>query len=364
MKQGLESVEALLDRASNLAARKRDYVSDVRNTHMTYEGDDVFRVFINGEVAYKTNDNVLQQMSQWAHLPMSYINYMRDNGQHQLVADNFNKWFEKPVTKSTRRLYRGLAGEYSSTDDLWRSFHSDKFQRIDHEHILGDLLPQLEELVKIFGEIKIVSCAITDNKMYLKILFPEQEAKVVGDVVQMGLVIGNSEIGKSNVYILPLAHILRCLNGMVLPHSGIKRRHIGSSIESDGIVTYAEDTLEANLKAIRLQLRDSMNDIMGKFQDGTFVQELRESNNTTPAKEPFKAVEATAKLFNLTDGEKEKTKLSFARLGNYTKWGMMNAVTEVANTHESYDRASDLEVMGGKIITMPNRDWDRIALAA
>ena len=76
MKQGLESVEALLDRASNLAARKRDYVSDVRNTHMTYEGDDVFRVFINGEVAYKTNDNVLQQMSQWAHLPMSYINYL------------------------------------------------------------------------------------------------------------------------------------------------------------------------------------------------------------------------------------------------------------------------------------------------
>ena len=254
MKQGLESVEALLDRASNLAARKRDYVSDVRNTHMTYEGNDVFRVFINGEVAYKTNDNVLQQMSQWAHLPMTYINYMRDNGQHQLVADNFNTWFDKPTTKSVRRLYRGLAGEYSSTDDLWRSFHSDKFQRIDHEHILEDLLPQLEELVKIFGEIKVVSCQITDNKMYLKILFPEQEAKVVGDVVQMGLVIGNSEIGKSNVYILPLAHILRCLNGMVLPHSGIKRRHIGSSIESDGMVTYAADTLEANLKAIRLQL--------------------------------------------------------------------------------------------------------------
>ena len=103
---------------------------------------------------------------------------------------------------------------------------------------------------------------------------------------------------------------------------------------------------------------------MGKFQDGTFVQELRESGATTPAKEPFKAVEATAKLFNLTDGEREKAKLSFARLGNYTKWGMMNAVTEVANTHESYDRASELEVMGGKIISMPNRDWDRIALAA
>ena len=365
MKQGLESVEALLNHANNLASLKRDYVSDVRKTSMYYYGDDEFGLALEDESNYRVNDNALSQMAAWAHMPMSYVNFMRKNGQHQLVVDNFNQWFEKPKhVKSTRRLYRGMAGEFSDTAGVWRSFHSDRFQRIDHEHILEDLLPALEELEREFGELKIASCDITDNKMYLKVTFPDNEATVVGDVVRMGLSIGNSEIGKSTVFILPLIYILRCTNGMVSPHRGIKRRHVGSSIEGDGEITYEADTMEANLKAIKLQLRDSMNGVMNSFKDGTFIEELTKASAGTPVNKPMKAVEATAKLYGLTDEEKEKATISFARLGKYNKWGMMNAVTELANTAESYDRASELEIFGGKILTLPNSQWDSIALAA
>jgi len=150
----------------------------------------------------------------------------------------------------------------------------------------------------------------------------------------------------------------------VLPHRGVKRRHIGAAIESDGQVTYAEDTIEANLKAIKLQIRDSMTDVMNGFKDGSLIQELHNSDNSTQIKEPYKAIEATAKLFSLTEPETEKAKISFGQLRNYSKWGMMNAVTAVANTHDSYDRASELEVIGGKIISMPSYQWDKIALAA
>jgi hypothetical protein len=145
---------------------------------------------------------------------------------------------------------------------------------------------------------------------------------------------------------------------------GIKRRHIGAAIEGDGQVTYAEDTLEANLKAIKLQLRDSMNDVVKSFKDGSFVEELQKSGDSSRVKEPAKAIEATAKLFNLTDKETDTAKISWGKLNDYSKWGMMNAITEVANTHDSYDRASELEIIGGKIIAMPTYEWDKIALAA
>ena len=365
MKQDLESVEALFNRASNLAGLKRDYVSDVRKTTMYYTGDDGFGLALDGESNYRVNDNALSQMAAWAHMPMSYVNFMRNNGHHQLVVDNFNQWFEKPDhVNSSRRLYRGMAAEFSDNAGVWRSFHSDKFQRIDHEHILEDLLPALEELEREFGELKIASCDITDNKMYLKVTFPDTEATIVGDVVRMGLSIGNSEIGKSTAFIQPLLYILRCTNGMVSPHRGVKRRHIGSAIEGDGEITYEEDTIEANLKAIKLQLRDSMSSVMQSFKDGTFVEEIKKASEGTPVKQPMKAVEATAKLFGLTEKEKETATFSFAKLGKYNKWGMMNAVTDVANTSESYDRASELEVFGGKILTLSNTQWDSIALAA
>ena len=371
MKQGLESVEKLVERANVLASLKRDYVADVRNTFMHYDGEDAFSLTIghplgiSGEAVYNINDVALRQMGTWAHIPMSYINHMRNSGHHQLLVDNFNQWFEKPKhVNNFRRLYRGMAGEFSESSGIWRSFHSDKFQRVDHEHILEDILPALQELAEEFGGIQVVSCQITDDKMYLKVIFPELEAKVVGDVVRMGLSIGNSETGMSNVYILPLLDVLRCLNGMVLPHRGVKRRHIGSAIESDGQVTYAEDTIEANLKAIKLQVRDSMTDVMNSFKDGSLIKELEASGDSTKVREPAKAIEATAKLFSLTDKETDVAKISWGKLHDYSKWGMMNAVTEIANTHESYDRASELEIIGGKIISMPNHQWDRIALAA
>ena len=364
MKQGLESVEALFNRANKLASLKRDYVADVRKSCMYYYGEDEFGLTLGEESNYRVNDNALSQMAAWAHMPMSYVNFMRNNGHHQLVVDNFNQWFERPDhVNSTRRLYRGMVGEFSDLG-VWRSFHSDKFQRIDHEHILEDLLPALEELEREFGELKIASCDITDNKMYLKVIFPDTEATVVGDVVRMGLSIGNSEVGKSTAFIKPLLYILRCTNGMVSPHRGIKKRHVGSAIEGDGEITFEEDTIEANLKAIKLQLRDSMNSVMQSFKDGTFIEEIKKASEGTPVKQPMKAVEATAKLYGLTEKERETATISFARLGKYNKWGMMNAITDVANTSESYDRASELEVFGGKILTLSNTQWDSIALAA
>ena len=363
MKQGLESVEKLVDRANILAGLKRDYVADVRNTTMSYDRGDKFDLGIDNEINYPINNTALRQLSSWTRIPMTYINHLRENGKHDLVVDNFNEWFEKPDhVNSSRRLYRGMAGEHYGGE--CRAFHSDKFQRVDHEHILEDILPALEELAETFGGIRVVSCEITDDKMYLKVLFPELEAEVVGDVVRMGLSIGNSETGMSNVYILPLVEVLRCLNGMVLPHMGVKRRHIGAAIQGDGQVTYSEDTLEANLKAIKLQVRDSMTDVMNRFKDGSLIEELQNSGNSSKVKEPAKAIEATAKLFSLTDKETDTAKISWGKLNDYSKWGMMNAITEVANTHESYDRASELEIIGGKIINMPLNQWDRIALAA
>ena len=107
---------------------------------------------------------------------------------------------------------------------------------------------------------------------------------------------------------------------------------------------------------------DKLREVRG--QDGSFIEELQKSGDSSRVKEPAKAIEATAKLFNLTDKETDTAKISWGKLNDFSKWGMMNAITEVANTHDSYDRASELEIIGGKIIAMPTYEWDKIALAA
>ena len=71
MKQGLESVEQLVERAGVLASLKRDYVADVRKTCMYYAGVDEFGLGLEGEANYKINDHALKQMGSWAHIPAS-----------------------------------------------------------------------------------------------------------------------------------------------------------------------------------------------------------------------------------------------------------------------------------------------------
>lgn len=54
---------------------------------------------------------------------------------------------------------------------------------------------------------------------------------------------------------------------------------------------------------------------------------------------------------------------SFVGDRDYSKWGMADAVTQVANETRSYERATELELMGGKIIDMPPSQWSRYVSA-
>ena len=43
---------------------------------------------------------------------------------------------------------------------------------------------------------------------------------------------------------------------------------------------------------------------------------------------------------------------------------MLNAVTNLANDTDSYDRASELELLGGRILDLPANQWHEVAIAA
>ena len=41
----------------------------------------------------------------------------------------------------------------------------------------------------------------------------------------------------------------------------------------------------------------------------------------------------------------------------------MNAITELANDHPSYDRAVELQLMGGRVLELKPTEWRQIASA-
>jgi hypothetical protein len=71
-----------------------------------------------------------------------------------------------------------------------------------------------------------------------------------------------------------------------------------------------------------------------------------------------------SKTVGLTQTEGESILERLIRKGDYSQYGMLNAVTNLANDTESYDRATELEFLGGQVLDLNPSQWERIAVAA
>lgn len=350
MKLGKTLVE-LAETLQRDAADKRDLIADARQITLTPDS----RLSVDGE-AHEPTDHCHRQIATWTGIGTRYYEKMRDDSP-ALLAGNVNHWLHKePEKQPTRRMVRTLRGKA-------RAFLSDRYLRLDNEHIAEATMRALEAAGT---EVEIASCDVTDRHLYIKALFPRIEGEVrVGDTIQAGISVRNNEIGGGSLEVFPFTRRLICLNGMTVQTrtGGYKRRHLGARVQSDGVI-YQQDTITAASQAALLQCRDAVTTFADPAYFEGQLQQMREATEGPRVERPAKAVEVLAKAVGLTGDESDSILERLIREQDYSRWGMLNAVTNLANDVESYDRASELENIGGQILTMQLRDWQRVAVAA
>lgn len=353
MKTG-KSLQELARTLERNAEAKVDMVADTRDITMTAETNALALT----DQEFAPTDHCHNQIAQWSGIGRRYYQKMKDDSP-ALLAGNVNHWLHKESDAGTRRMVRSLDGKA-------RAFLSDHFLRLDNEHVAEATFRALEGV----ADIQTLSCEITERKLYMKFAFPRTEREVeVGDAVQSGVIVTNSEIGGGSFQVYPFIYRLICLNGMVSMKrtgDGYRRTHRGARIQNDGVV-YQQDTIEAAAQAALLECRDAVTTFANeKYFDRYVVETLRAAAATRDVDRPARAVEtlAKAKGFSFTETEQESVLERFIRGGDYSKWGMLNAVTNLANDVDDYDRASELEVLGGKVLDLSPSQWETIALAA
>jgi hypothetical protein len=81
--------------------------------------------------------------------------------------------------------------------------------------------------------------------------------------------------------------------------------------------------------------------------------------------DPVKAVEVLAQNHSLLQTEATSVLRHLIEGADLSLWGLQNAVTRMAQDAElTYDRASELEQLGGKLIDLPATSWNEVRLAA
>jgi hypothetical protein len=184
-----------------------------------------------------------------------------------------------------------------------------------------------------------------------------------GDVLQAGVMISNSEVGLGAIRIAPFTVRLVCTNGAIHDQLGKKQAHIGRTITGDDSQElYAEDTLRADDQTLALKLRDTIRHAMSDKMLVEVTDRMKEAAGIKIEGNPAASVEVLSQRTRLYEPEREGILRHLVEGGDLSLYGLGNAVTRAAADVESYDRATELENIGGRVITLDLPKADVAAL--
>lgn len=329
-------------------ATKKDYVADTGAMRFNEGG----RIELKGLGEFSPTKWSLNQMSDNLDIPRSYVERMSVAGASPLLASNFNYWLGKD---SQKRLIR-------TNDRTMRAYLSNRYRPLDNWELLSAVMPTFEE-----KQLSIQSSELTDTKFYLKATLPSLRGDVkVGDTVEAGICISNSEIGASSVRVEPLIMRLMCMNGAVM-NTSIRKYHVGknnydSSVEVQNLLT--DETKELNDRAFWMSVRDI---VSASFREDVFnvmLDKMREAAGVPIKGNYDEVVEVTRKTYGFSEEIGSQILNNLIEDRDYSKWGLSNAVTKLANSTEDYEFATTLERVGGEIIELGPREWSKLVSVA
>ena len=343
MKQGksLTDLGRELQRQRN---NRQDFIADTRSIQINSNsaGSSLSIATDNQNFCFSIGELAHQQIAARLNIPFRYYQKMQVENP-ELLDLNVNTWF---IQNPERRMIRVLDGNV-------RAFLSDRYRRLDNLELCAAVLP----VIKQMKGANIESCEVTPSRLYLKVVNKKLKAEVaVGDVAQAGFVISNSEVGLGSVRIEPLIFRLVCKNGLICKDFAQKKYHVGKQISSSddsAYQLYSDETLAQDDKAFFMKVQDIVCSAVDESKFLLTVNKLRDSKNIPLSHEPVKAVEILADTFQLSENERGDILRQLFIAGDNSRYGLINAVTSASKIAKSYDRATELERIGGEILTLP-----------
>jgi hypothetical protein len=161
----------------------------------------------------------------------------------------------------------------------------------------------------------------------------------------------------------PLVFRLVCRNGLIASDRMLRKTHVGRALDSEpasGIV-FKDDTLQADDRAFFLRVRDVVEAAVSEATLRAVAEKLRSTKGIRFTSDPVRTVEVLAQRFALTDGERSGVLRDLIEGGELSGYGLVNAVTHFSQQAPDYDRATELEVLGGRLADLSAKEWAALA---
>lgn len=344
------TLQAVAQNIMDAKLHKRDFIANTTALRLTGEGRLAFK-FDGQDVEFNPTEVCIDQIGERVGIPRKYVDRMRTEAP-ELLANNVNHWFQKaPEKRMLRTLRNGT--------DVARAFLSDRYRPLDNADIAERVLPLLNKM-----GLEIKSAAVTDTRLYIQAVAPAVEAKIkkVGDVVQSGIILSNSEVGLGSLNMRHLVYTLRCTNGMIAENI-VRQQHVGRrgrvgdiNIDEEAAEFLSDETRKADDRAFWLKVNDLMKHTLSREKFDAIINRLN-ATTEVPIEKPVEIVEAFKDRYGWNDNEKDSVLNHLIKGADLSQYGLLNAVTRTAQDLPSYDRAVEFEKQGGEIMLLPKTDF-------
>lgn len=336
-----------------LGSKKDLVVSSSLLRHDTNDTGDARLVIEEGAgpARYGITPLARRQLADKLKIPYAYFERMRSE-QPVLLDHNVNTWLH---SDDDRRMIRTLDGNV-------RAVLSERYRRLDNFDLAESVLPILQQL----PEVSFESVELTETRMYLKCVTSRLTFEMApGDIVQAGVVISNSEVGQGTLSVQPLLYRLVCRNGLIASDRSLRKTHVGRALGTDeeAVTVFRDDTLRADDKAFFLKVRDVVQAAVSEASFRQTAQKMQRTLHIPLVGDPIKTVEVLANRYLLNDTERSGVLRHLITAGDLSGYGLVNAVTDYSQEVDDYDRATEFEALGGKLIELPAPEWKGLAEA-
>jgi hypothetical protein len=364
MKTG-KSLGELAAEIERQAQSKRDFVAPTAALAVEGTAEGKALIHVKDKGAFDLGKIAQEQIAEHTGIPAKYAARMLLEAP-ELYANNVNTWFAKnPAVRMTRMLDGGC-----------RAFLSDKFQPFDNYDFAEAALPILMQ-----RKLEVMSCEITDKRLYIKAvdqsLFRDvpvghkmgDGTHTIFDTCAPSIILSNSEVGYGRLVIETGVYTKACTNMALFAKGGMKRTHVGArhALTDNMDVQDLDSVLSSaakrkTLEAVWLQARDV---IASAFNPAVIDKRVEQLAIAAGAKLPGdkieKVMDVVQERFNLNADERGSVFKHLIEGGQLSQYGLHSAITRAAQDAADYDRATELEYLGGKVVELNRNEWAALA---
>jgi hypothetical protein len=266
----------------------------------------------------------------------------------ELLAREVNRSLKNKATdtRKLRTLDGAVLGLLSESD-----------QELRNEDVAAAVLPVLKE-----RDLMVMSCFTMGGRLYIKAVDRSIErdvptgrklgdgSHIAFDTISPGVVISNSEVDEDSFSIESSVFTHGCTN-LAIGGRAVRNYHLDALLR--------DEIRKLGVAAIRNRIRAL---VVSSLDAANLEAEARRLKLAAEDRIELEgAIEVVERAgVALTAGEKRAVIQRFLEGEDFTRYGLQAAVTRASADVEDYDRATELERLGGRVIALPSVEWTPI----